>query len=69
MSTMIHPRDETCNHLRNPQGHENTKHTAQVLTHTNGHYNNNRQNHGNQSGIMIIVVVIIMLWWPFGGAV
>lgn len=29
---MINTRDETRNHLINPQGHERPKHTAQVLT-------------------------------------
>ena len=29
---MINTQDETRNHLRNPQGHESPKHTAQVLT-------------------------------------
>ena len=48
MHTMINTRDETRNHLRNPQGHESPKHTAQVLTRTNGHCENNRQPNGNQ---------------------
>ena len=43
---MINTREETHNHLRNPQGHERPKHTAQVLTRTNGHSNNNRQDNG-----------------------
>jgi hypothetical protein len=45
---MILTQDEARNHLRNPQGHESPKHTAQVLTRTNGHSNNNRQDHGEQ---------------------
>jgi hypothetical protein len=45
---MIITRDETHNHLRNPQGHESPKHTAQVLTRTNGHSNNNGHPNGNQ---------------------
>ena len=36
------------NHLRRPQEYETPKDTAQVLTRTNGHCNNNRQDHGNQ---------------------
>jgi hypothetical protein len=36
------------NHLRNPQGHESPKHTAQVLASTNGHCNINRQHYGEQ---------------------
>ena len=45
---MINTQDETRNHLRNPQGPESPKHTAQVLARTNGHCNNNALHHGEQ---------------------
>jgi hypothetical protein len=45
---MINTRDKTRNHLHNPQRHESPKYTAQVLTRTNLHCNNNRQDHGEQ---------------------
>ena len=54
---MIITRDETRDHLRNPQGHESSKHTAQVLTRTNGHCNNNRQDYGNKKGTYIQILI------------